>query len=252
MKSNDSQLRQMFVRATDEVIPPAPWLESQVVDAVRTRELVRRRPIALRGFGGFGSGLRLAATVAALAIAIATIATLLMSARLIHGPTVPGDRSKPVQTPLPAQTIPFAPSPAVRAPNWPPGSPVPAQLAGAWQPPLNSEICKLAGSSGCILHLGANTFQVGEEFPNGTSDTGTIGPPLFGNVVVHGSEIDFISDICGTGAALAVERFDYTLNGDSLVITKAPDPGQTTCTWVGGLSLWPYLAGTYTRLSASS
>jgi hypothetical protein len=252
MKSTDSHLRQMFVRATDEVIPPAPWLESRVVDAVQQRKRARRNPIALGALGGFGSGLRLAAAVAALAIAVATIAALLMSSRLLHIPTVPGNGSKPVQTPLPAQTIPFAPSPAVRASNWPPGTPVPAQLAGAWQPPLSSEICKLAGSSGCILHLGAYTFQVGEEYPDGTSDSGTIGPPLFGNVVVNGSEIDFISDICGAGASFAVERFDYTLNGNVLVITRAPDPGQSSCTWVVGPSLWPYLAGTYTRLSAPS
>jgi|ERR1700681_4515840 hypothetical protein len=250
MKSTDSHLRQMFVRATDEVIPQAPWLESQVVDAVQQRKRARRHPIASGAFGGFSSGLRLAAAVAALAIAVATIAALLMSTRLIHNPIQPGSKSPVVATPAQSQIVPFTPSPPVRASNWPPGGPVSAQLAGAWQPPLNSEICKVAGWSGCILHLGGNTFQVGEEYPEGTRNNGTIGPPLFGNVVVNGSEIDFISDICTVNGAFGFERFDYTLNGNMLVITRAPGPGQTNCVGSVTPGFWPPLAGTYTRVSA--
>jgi hypothetical protein len=104
--------------------------------------------------------------------------------------------------------------------------------------------------SGCILHLGANTFQVGEEYPDGTANNGTIGPPLFGNVVVNGSEIDFISDICTVNGDFGFERFTYTLNGNILVIARAPGPGQSSCSWVVGPSLWPFLAGTYSRVSA--
>jgi hypothetical protein len=140
MKSNDSQLQQMFVRATDEIIPPAPWLEDQIAGALQQRKRARRQPIASGAFGGFGSGLRLAAAVAALAIAIATIAALLMSARLIHSPIQPGGKSPVAETPAQSQIVPFTPSPPVRASNWPPGGPVPAQLTGAWQPPLNSEM----------------------------------------------------------------------------------------------------------------
>jgi hypothetical protein len=81
-------------------------------------------------------------------------------------------------------------------------------------------------------------------------NNGTIGPPLFGNVVVNGSEIDFISDICTVNGSFGFERFDYTLNGNMLAITRAPGPGQTSC--VGNVTpgLWPPLAGTYARVSA--
>jgi hypothetical protein len=48
---------------------------------------------------------------------------------------------------------------------------------------------------------------------------------------------------------LGFERFTYTLNGSTLVITRAPGPGQSNCVWVIGPPLWPNLAGTYTRLS---
>jgi hypothetical protein len=249
MKSNDSQLQQMFVRATDEVIPPAPWLEDQVAGALQQRARARRRAIDFSALGGFGSGLRLAAGLVALLLAVGTVAALLMSTRLLHNPTAPGGKSTAAQTPSPNVIVPFTPSPAVRASNWPPGGAVPAQLAGSWQPALPSEMCKTAGMSGCILHLGGNTFQVGEEYPAGTRDSGTIGPPLFGNVVVDGSEIDFISDICTANGDLGFERFTYTLNGNILVIARAQGPGQSTCTWVAGPSLWPFLAGTYTRLS---
>jgi hypothetical protein len=249
MKSNDTELQQMFVRATDEVIPPAPWLEDQIVDALQGRARPRRHAIDFVALRGFGSGLRLAAGVVAILIAVGTVATLLVSTRLLHNPTTPGGRSTVVQTPSPDLIVPFTPSPAVRASNWPPGGPIPAQLAGSWQPPLSSEMCKTASMSGCILYLGANTFQVGDEYPNGTANNLTIGPPLFGNVVVNGSEIDFISDICTVKGDFGFERFTFTLNGDILGITKAQGPGQSSCTWELGPSLWPFLAGTYTRVS---
>ncbi|HXJ48811.1 MAG TPA: hypothetical protein VNF91_06560, partial [Candidatus Acidoferrum sp.] len=149
----------------------------------------------------------------------------------------------------PNPIVPFTPSPAVRASNWPPGGPVPAGLAGAWQPPPSSQICKTAGWSGCTLYLGGNTFQVGEEYPNGTANNGTIGPPLFGNVVVNGSEIDFISDTCTATGDFGFQRFTYTLNGNTLVIARAQGPGQSNCSWVDLPVLWPFLPGAYTRLS---
>jgi hypothetical protein len=98
----------------------------------------------------------------------------------------------------------------------------------------------------CILHLGAYTFEIGNEHPTSS----TIGPPLFGNVVVNGSEIAFLSDICLADGSFGFERFTYTLTGDNLVITKASGPGQSSCGWQLGPNLWPLIAGTYTRVSA--
>ena len=238
MKTDDSQLQQMFVRATDEVIPPAPWLEAQVVEALQRRRRVRRRVIDLGAIGGFGSGLRLTAGMAALLIAVGTVAALLMSARILHNPTVPGGSST---TPLPILTVPFTPSPAVRASNWPPGGPVPAQLAGAWQQAPSAQ----------ILHLGLYTFQVGDEHPDDATNGGNIGPPLFGNVVVNGSEIDFMSDICTLNGDFGFERFTYTVNGNTLVITRTPGPGQSNCWAPSSPSLWPSLAATYSRIGTA-
>jgi hypothetical protein len=248
MKSSDRQLQQTFVRATDEVIPPAPWLEDQIVDALNRRAWARRRTLDFGALGGLGSGVRLAAGVVALLIAVGTVAALLMSPRLLHSPTAPGNRSTTVQTPKPIQTVPFAPSPAVRASNWPPGGPVPAQLAGAWQPPVSASVCRWAGVSGCTLYLGLNNFQLGDEHPDDATNQGTIGPALFGNVVVNGSEIDFMSDECLVNGGFGFVRFTYTLNGNILVLARAPGPGESNCTWFGP-SVWPNLAGTYTRVA---
>jgi hypothetical protein len=118
---------------------------------------------------------------------------------------------------------------------------VPAQLAGSWRPPLSAQMCRLT-TSNCILHLGAYTFELGDEHPQ----SGNIGPPLFGNVVVNGSEIDFMSDISTPNGDFGFQRYTYSLNGNTLVITRAPDPGQSNC-W-GGQGPWPLLAGTYSRV----
>ena len=226
MTLNDSQLQQLFVRATDEVIPPAPWLESQVVDALRPRPRVRRRVIDLGARGGFvGSGLRLAAGLVALLLVVGTVAALLMSARLLHNPIMPGARSTTVQTPSPSPPHTFTPSPAVRASNWPPGGPVPAQMAGGWQ----------QNPSAQILHVGGYTFELGDVHP----EPNICGYCVIGNVVVNGSEIDFIDDTCTLKADSGFERFTYTLSGNILVLTKAQGPGQSNCRWL--------LAGTYTR-----
>lgn len=224
MTLNDTQLQQMFVRATDEVIPPAPWLESRVVDALRRRPGVRRRVIHLGAFGGFGSGLRLAAGLVAILIAVGTVAALLMSARLLQNPTVPGSRSTTVQAQSPSPHT-FTPSPAVRASNWPPGGPVPTQMAGGWQ----------QNPSAQILHLGGYTFELGDVQP----EPNICGYCAIGNVVVNGSEIDFIDDTCTLKSAFGFERFTYTLSGNTLVLTRAQGPGQSNCRWL--------LAGTYTR-----
>ena len=228
MMMTDAELQRMFVRATDEVVPPAPWLEAQVVDTVHKHVPAGWRGIHLGGLGRFGPGLRVVAGLAALLIAISAVVGLLTSARLIHS-TVPG-RSTHVQTSTPAVIIPFAPSPAVRDPRWPSGGPVPAALAGSWQ----------LTSSSPILHMAAYTFQLGDETPDPTRYPWNIGPDLYGNVVVNGSEIDFIAETCQYAYAYTVERYTYTLSGDTLMIARGP--GQTQCGW-------PKLEGTYTRLS---
>lgn len=228
MKRNGNQLQQMFVRATDEVIPPAPWLESQVMDALHRRGRARSGLIDLGTLGAFGSGLRLTAGLAALLIAVGTVAALLMSAHLLPSLSIPGARSTTVGTPSPNPAHQFTPSPAVRGSNWPPGGPVPAAMAGSWR----------SSSIAPILHLGAYTFQLGEEY-----DNPNLGPLVFGDVVVNGSEIDFMSNVCTTSGDFGFERFTFTLSANILVITKAQGPGQSYCG-----SGWPWLPGTYSRV----
>ncbi len=164
MKTND-ELRKRFVMAIDEVLPPAPWLETRVIDAVRRRP--RYRPLA------FGV-----------------------------------DPKTHLQTlsPTPSPTFTFTPSPAVRAANWPPGEQVPAELAGCWQPELLQ--------AGDTLCLGGYSFNFGGD--------------IDGNVVVNGSEIDFISDICTNDAKFGFDRYKYTTTGDTLVLTRI---GTLNCHW---------------------
>jgi hypothetical protein len=228
--TSDRALQREIERWVERAAPPTPWLEQRVIAAVRAHAEVGHRTgrHPWRNFGalgGFGSGLRLAAGLVALLLAIGTVAALLMSGRYLQNPTVPGGKSTTVQSPAPSPPM-FTPSPAVRASNWPPGGPVPAQLAGSWQSSPYAQ----------ILHLGAYTFQVGEEGQQ-------IAQLYFGNVVVNGSEIDFVSDFCTRNADFGFERFTYTQNGNTLVIKKAQGPGQSSC--YSGL---PPLAGTYSRV----
>lgn len=229
MKTSDTQLQTMFVRATDDVIPPAPWLEAKVVDAVQRRNRTGRG--RERGGGGqlwVRPGLRPVAAIVAVLIAAGAVAALLTSARLLHS-VVPG-AGQTTQTPSPFQP-PFTPSPAVRGANWPPGGTVPTQLAGAWQGPYNS----------ALLHMGAYTWEIGDETAPDASQT-LCGPICYvGNVVVNGSEIDFIDDICTVKRKFGFERFTYTLTGDTLVLNPASGPGQSVCVW--------RIGGTYTRVS---
>jgi hypothetical protein len=94
MMASDSRLRDRFVQAIDEVVRPAPWLEAEVVEALRRHPSSGRRALRLGSFGGFRSGFRLAAGLVALLIAVATVAALLMSSHL-HTTTVPGGRKAP-------------------------------------------------------------------------------------------------------------------------------------------------------------
>src|SRR6266568_1070107 len=81
MKTND-ELRKRFVMAIDEVLPPAPWLETRVIDAVRRRPRYRPLAFGVDALAGFTPGLRLAAGVVAILIAVATVSALLVSGRL--------------------------------------------------------------------------------------------------------------------------------------------------------------------------
>jgi hypothetical protein len=214
MITNDDRLRKRFMTAIDEVVSPAPWLEGRVVDAVRSAPRLRRGIAGLLDRIEPRSNIRFAAAGGALLIAAAAIAALLMSDRL-HVSPAPAAPKTPISivSPSPAQT-PWGPSDStftpttVRSASWPPGGPVPADLAGAWNPQLHN------AKTG-VLYLG------------GYSSLVLIQP---GNVVVNGSEIDFIYDACG------VIRYRYTLTGDTLVLVRISDVCGTG------------LAGTYVRL----
>jgi len=214
MNMSDSELRKRFVMAINEVLPPAPWLESQVIEVTTRRQ--RHRGFNVGMAVGLTSGLRLAAGMIAVLIVIAMVGALLISARL-HSSLVPANPKTHVQTPSPKFA--FTPSPAVRAANWPPGGTVPTALAGCWQPKFID--------SKYVLCLGGYTWDwIESSVPNG-------------NVVVNGSEIDFISDLCTNAATFGYDRYSYTITGDTLVLTRS---GPRTCGWA--------LQGSWTKVAS--
>ena len=165
-------------------------------------------------------------------VAVGTLTLGLRAVRMNH--TAPAA----VQTHSPSPRSTFTPSPAVRASNWPAGQPVPAQLAGSWQSQFGSRRIDLSGftdqltdSSRCIPGTG---------FPVGVCG--------YGNVVVNGNAIYFVTDTCFAPASqltgqFGYEEYTYSLTGDSLVLVKADDPGQSVCGF--------YLQGTYKRIATS-
>jgi hypothetical protein len=240
MKGNDSQLKEMFVRATDEVTPAAPWLESRIVDAALRRGRMRRHGFDLGALGALGPGMRLTAGVVTLLLALGTVAGLLIGPRLFHNLPVPGSRSTTIQSPG-LNLAPFTPSPAVRASSWPPGGPVPTQLAGAWAP-AGGQV-GAANSTGSVLHVGGYTWEFDDNW-RPSQHRGLCGGGnhcYSGNVVVNGSEIDFIDATCTVKATAGFQRFTYVITGNTLVLTPLEGPGQSSCIWV--------LAGTYSRVS---
>jgi hypothetical protein len=219
MTTNDTQLRERFVMAIDEAIPPAPWLEARVTEAIQRVPRRTQRVFGLGSAFDLRPSLRLAAGLAALLIAVAAVAALLTSARL-HTPTVPVKRGPTVTSPSPSQAeVPWNPSDStftpttVRSPSWPRGGPVPASLAGSWQP-------KVHNYKTGVLYLGGYSFLI---------------QIIGGNVVVNGSEIDFMVDPC------EVDRFSYTLTGDTLVLARIGQLPPAACAFT--------IPGTYTRLS---
>lgn len=216
--TTENELKRNFSVAIDEVIPPAPWLEAQVSDALRRRKRAHRGP----AFGS-GRGIGFAAGLATLLIGLLAVTALLLTTRIQSRP-VPVNPPTPVATPSPTFT--FTPSPAVRSASWPAGGPVPAQLAGCWQSqryPNNPtyEVC-----------LGQYSFDFGQGF-------------AAGNVVVNGSEIDFISDTCTLNATFGYDRYSYTITGSTLVLTKFP----TSNTGAWGNCGWR-LQGSYTKVAS--
>lgn len=77
------------------VIPPAPWLESQVLDMVRRHPRSQRRTFGVGSHVVSRPTLRIAAPLVALLVIDALIATLLISAR-VHTQTVPVHEGNPV------------------------------------------------------------------------------------------------------------------------------------------------------------
>ena len=207
MSTKERELKERFAAAIDEVLPPAPWLKARIVDALSRRH--RRRAFGLDTMAGFSPGLRLAPGLVAILIAVATVATLLISSH-IHLTSSPAGPNTHVQTPLPTPT--FTPSPAVRSATWPPGGPVPAPLAGCWRPKLDSE----------TLCLGGYTF----EFANSS---------LGGNVVVNGNEIDFISDVCTQAGTFGFDRYHYTISGTTLTLMRLRDATTSSSPGSGGI-----------------
>jgi hypothetical protein len=247
--SSHATLRREIDQWVESSAPAAPWLEQRVMGAVRVHAETGTRVGRgqRRGRGAlerFGSGRSFAAGLVAVLLAICTVAALLLSTRALHNLTVPGGRPTPIPTPTPSSIVPFTPSSAVPASNWPPGSPVPAQLAGAWQPSQSAQTCRVTAGN-CTLYLGAYTFQIGNEnLDPGAANGGTIGPPLYGNVVVNGSEIDFMTDTCTSSGDFGFERFSYALEGNTLVLTRLSGP---SCFGIVSPGPWPTFAGTYLK-----
>jgi len=228
MNTNDAELRERFAAAIDEVLPPAPWLESRVIDRLPRRHLPRRRSFGLDRFRS-SRGLRLAAGLVAIVLAIATVAALLIGART-HVALVPAGPNAHLQSPTPTFT--FSPSPAIRSATWPPGGPVPSQLAGCWRPNFNSE----------TLCLGGYTFDF-------------VQASLDGNVVVNGNEIDFISDICTRAGTFGFDRYHYVISGSTLTLVRLRDSSASASPGSGALGTqigncgWK-LEGSWTKLAS--
>jgi hypothetical protein len=235
MKTMDSQLRRMFVEAADEVVPPAPWLEGEVIEVLRRPDRVRRSPRHAGEIEAFRLGLRLGAGLASLLIAVTAVTVLLVSSR-IHTSTEPGSSST-VQAPSPIPSATFIPSPAVRASNWPPGQVVPPQLAGSWRAQINSR----------QIDLGGYSFQILDP-SRCRPDIATAWICNSGNVVVNGQTIYFISASCyppagsAYGDRFGYEEYAYSLSGNYLILSRATNTGLPDC----GLRL----DGTYQRLAA--
>jgi hypothetical protein len=154
---NERQLRTVFRRALDDVLPPVPWLEAAVTENLRRRRTHRSVDIP-RKSQPIRTGLprpvvQLAAALLILVLAAVAVVTFLEL------------RYSALQSaPAGALTTP--------SPSAPLGGPVPAELDGAWK--------QVATDPTVVMIL------------TGT-DVSTAGPlgSGVGKVAVNGSEIDF-------------------------------------------------------------
>jgi hypothetical protein len=229
MMMTDKELRRRFVMAVDEVIPPAPALEARVRDDLHLEQRPGRRTLSGGSIFGHGSGLRLAAGLAAIVIASTLVTALLFSARP-HRLIVPSHQPTPLASP--SSSYKFTPSATTRSASWPAGGPVPAELAGCWQSQKHPndpvfEVC-----------LGQYSFDVGLGYS-------------VGNVVVNGSEVDFFSEVCGSNVRMPYDGYRYTITGSQLILTSlanliprgtGPVDSWSNCGWE--------LDGAYSRLAS--
>lgn len=227
MTLTDKELRRRFVMAVDEVLPPAPALESRLRHQLDLEQRPARRTLSGGSIFGHRSGLRLAAGLAAIVIAISLVTALLFSARPL-GLIVPSHQSTPLASP--SNGYEFTPTATTRSASWPAGGPVPADLAGCWQSQKHPndpvfEVC-----------LGQYSFDVGRGYS-------------VGNVVVNGSDVDFFSDACGSNVAMPYDGYRYSITGGQLVLTSlakliargtGPVDSWSSCGWE--------LDGSYSKL----
>jgi hypothetical protein len=192
----DKELRRRFVMAMDEILPPAPALESCVRDDLRFERRPGRRTPTGGNIFRHRSGLRLAAGLAAILVGI-TVVSLLFGVRVLQ-PIAPSHQPTPAASPSAYE---FTPTATTRSASWPAGGAVPADLAGCWQSQAHPndpalEVC-----------LGQYSFDVGRGYS-------------VGNVVVNGSEVDLFSDACGSNVARPYDAYRYTISGSRLVLTS--------------------------------
>jgi hypothetical protein len=225
MTMTDKDLRRRFVMAVDEILPPAPALESRVRDDL----LFERRPGRRTPAGGNifrpRSGLRFAAGLATVLVGIIVV-SLVFGIRILQ-PIAPSHQPTPLASPSAYE---FTPTATTRLASWPAGGAVPAELSGCWQSQSHPndpsfEVC-----------LGQYSFDVGRGYS-------------VGNVVVNGTEVDLFSDACGSNVAMPYDGYRYTVSGTRLVLTSlakliargmGPADSWSSCGWE--------LDGSYSRL----
>jgi hypothetical protein len=183
---NDRALKTAFRRALDDVLPPIPWLEAAVAEDLRTRSGRRsvdgspsktqpRRAASPRPV------IQLAATVLIVVLATAAIVTFLELRFSDVGMAPAGAITRP------------SPSP-------PQGSPVPAQLDGAWKQVRDPTVV--------MILTGTDFSSAG---PAGSSA---------GKVAVNGSEIDFYNGtLCTIALPGGIGKYRWTISAGLLIFS---------------------------------
>lgn len=223
---DEDRIRERIREATGYE-PPGPGFGARPIS--RLRGAAATEPIG-RGHGNSP----LLGLVAAL-LGVVVVGTLIVGAHAMHlNPIHPGAP----RTSSPGPRTAFEPSPAVRASSWPPGEQIPAQLAGSWSSQFGSRRIELGGFTDRLS-------DAGRCIPGTGFSASACG---YGNVVVNGSFIYFITDECfnpwsQATAPFGYEKYSYSVTASTLVLVKATDPGQSNCGF--------YLQGTYYRTPTS-